>query len=214
MVVNMTMPAEHGCDHERISALVDGRLTKDEWVTVMPQLGTEDARSCWHLYHLVGDVLRSEELAACGHDQAFVARLSERLKQESVAPVPVADATPALPVTARPAANDGLFRWKMVAGVASFAAVAAIGWSAMSGIGAGQSGAQMAQRAPQTPVLSLAAAVPAEAASVSSAQIGPVMLRDARLDELLAAHRQAADGSALGSASGFLRNATFEGPGR
>ena len=42
----------------------------------------------------------------------------------------------------------------------------------------------------------------------------PVMLRDARLDELLAAHHQAAGMSGLGGASGFLRNATFEGHGR
>lgn len=214
MVVNMTISAEQRCDHEHISALVDGRLTPDEWAAVMPQLGTEDARSCWHVYHLVGDVLRSEELAACGHDQAFVARLGARLQQEGFSPARAAGATVALPVTARPAANDGLFRWKMVAGLASVAAVAAIGWSTMSGIGAGSSGAQLAQRSAQTPVLSLASALPAEAASTSSAQTGPVMLRDARLDELLAAHRQAADGSALGSASGFLRNATFEGPGR
>ena len=36
----------------------------------------------------------------------------------------------------------------------------------------------------------------------------------ARLDELLAAHRAAAGASALGNTAGFLRNATFEGPGR
>ena len=40
-----------------------------------------------------------------------------------------------------------------------------------------------------------------------------VMLRDARLDELLAAHQQA--GGASQMPSGFLRNATFEeGPSR
>jgi len=39
-----------------------------------------------------------------------------------------------------------------------------------------------------------------------------IMLRDARLDELLAAHQQA--GGASQMPSGFLRNATFEGPSR
>jgi sigma-E factor negative regulatory protein RseA len=38
------------------------------------------------------------------------------------------------------------------------------------------------------------------------------MLRDARLDELLAAHQQAGGGSQMPSS--FLRNATFEGPSR
>jgi len=40
------------------------------------------------------------------------------------------------------------------------------------------------------------------------------MIRDARLDRLLAAHRQLGGATALGTSSGFLRNATFEGPSR
>jgi sigma-E factor negative regulatory protein RseA len=53
---------------------------------------------------------------------------------------------------------------------------------------------------------SLAAATPAPAA--------PVMLRDPELDQLLAAHRQAAGVSAFGNTAGFLRAATFEGSAR
>ena len=40
------------------------------------------------------------------------------------------------------------------------------------------------------------------------------MIRDPRLDQLLAAHRQLGGGTALQAPSGFLRNATFEGPAR
>ena len=40
------------------------------------------------------------------------------------------------------------------------------------------------------------------------------MLRDARLDELLAAHKQFGGISALQMPAGFLRNATFENPAR
>jgi sigma-E factor negative regulatory protein RseA len=48
--------------------------------------------------------------------------------------------------------------------------------------------------------------------AVSSGEPGaPVMLRDPRLDELLAEHRQAVGVTALGGSTGFLRNATFEG---
>jgi sigma-E factor negative regulatory protein RseA len=39
-------------------------------------------------------------------------------------------------------------------------------------------------------------------------------VRDPRLDKLLAAHRQMGGATALGTTSGFLRNATFEGPAR
>ena len=42
----------------------------------------------------------------------------------------------------------------------------------------------------------------------------PAMIRDARLDQLLQARRQFGGGTALGTTSGFLRNATFEGPAR
>ena len=38
------------------------------------------------------------------------------------------------------------------------------------------------------------------------------MVRDARLEELLAAHKQFGATSALQEPSGFLRNATFEMP--
>ncbi len=58
------------------------------------------------------------------------------------------------------------------------------------------------------------AAQPAQAGDVVDNAEPPVMLRDPRLDELLAAHRQFGGTSALQMASGFLRNATFEPPGR
>jgi sigma-E factor negative regulatory protein RseA len=40
------------------------------------------------------------------------------------------------------------------------------------------------------------------------------LIRDARLDRYLAAHKQFAGSSALGVPSGFLRNATAEAMGR
>ena len=75
-------------------------------------------------------------------------------------------------------------------------------------------GAQLAQGAPAaTPVAQPTAR--AQATYAASTPQGN-MLRDSRLDEFLAAHRQAASASALGQAQGFLRNATFmeDGAGR
>ena len=93
------------------------------------------------------------------------------------------------------AANDGNFRWKLVAGLASATAALAVGWSVLSATGAGPfAGPQLA------------------AAPTGAPQA--VMLRDPQLDELLAAHRQHGDATALQMPTGFLRNATFEVPGR
>jgi sigma-E factor negative regulatory protein RseA len=96
-----------------------------------------------------------------------------------------------------PAANDGIFRWKLAAGVASLAAVSAIAWNAWGGLGS-DSGAQLAQASAAAQVL------------VASPQ--GVVVRDARLEELLAAHRQLGATSALQEPSGFLRNAAFDQP--
>ena len=196
---------------------MDGQLSGAQAAMAVQSMASAEARECWHVYHLVGDVLRSTDLAACGHDTAFVARLAARLQHETPAfeALP-ALARPAMLDVARPAANDGVFRWKLVAGLASFAAVAAIGWGALGSIDPQPgAGAQLARSAAPavgtTQVMALAA--PVSAAS-QAADMAPVMLRDARLDELLAAHRQTVGASALGNAAGFLRNATFEGPGR
>ena len=208
-------------EHEWVSALMDGQLRGDELQAALASMDCEGARECWQVYHLVGDVLRSPDLAAQPADSTFVARLSERLAQESRPSAPVAVPQAVLNTT-MPAANDGLFRWKMAAGLASFAAVAAVGWGMMGGAGLPLgAGAQLAQADASTrssrvvalaqPVRAASAAVPTLVAVSSGEPGAPVMLRDPRLDELLAEHRQAVGVTALGGSTGFLRNATFEG---
>jgi sigma-E factor negative regulatory protein RseA len=196
---------------EMISALADGQLRGDALDRVIHTVATDaQARDAWHAYHLIGDVLRSGHLATGTPPAAFLAGFQVRLEREQagIRRDSVADSVPAeLPVqvpevvrASGPAANDGSFRWKLVAGFASVAAVAAIGWTAVSDL-----------TRPQQPQM---AGAPARAA-VAVAERPPVMIRDPRLDEMLAAHRQLGGGaSALQSPAGFLRNATFEGPAR
>ena len=109
-------------------------------------------------------------------------------------------------VTDLPSANASVFRWKMLAGVASFALVGVVGLNLWT------------QTAPQTEtqvaVQSVAPlAVPPMTLVAADTPAG-TMLRDERLDELMAAHRQLGGHSALQVPAGFLRNATFEGPAR
>lgn len=195
---------------ELISALADGQLRGEAFARAVATVAADPAaRRTWHAYHLIGEVLRSGQPGAATAPDRFMARLAGKLAQEQpFAITTVADR--ARPVRAaahfdrkEEAANDASFRWKMVAGFASLAAVAAVGWTLVGGLGTKPGQAQLAGAQP----------APANAAVLASGERG-VMIRDARLDELLAAHRQFGGASALQNPAGFLRNATFEGHGR
>lgn len=200
---------EDALRREQLSALADGQLDGDAFAAALEFASEEDGQATWQLYQLVGDVLRSPDLAQPA-DPAFMARLRDQLALES-RPVRVAATMQTETVVSVPvqAANASVFRWKMAAGFASLAAVAAIGWSALATLQTpGASGAQLAvatdrTAAPVTPVV-----------AVADADGQQVMIRDPRLDELLAAHKQFGSTSALQMPAGFLRNATFDTTGR
>lgn len=187
---------------ELISALADGQLRGEAFARGVEVAASDPvAREAWHTYHLIGDVLRSGELAAGTLPSTFLSRLQSRLQQEQGLATGTTStqqqAEPALPQ--REAANDASFRWKLVAGFASVAAVAAIGWTVVAGLAAKPDQGQLAA---------------AGAGTVIAGSERGAMIRDPRLDELLAAHRQLGGASALQMPAGFLRNATFEGPNR
>ena len=211
-------------EREQLSALMDGQLQGGEWLQALHSAEQPEGRATWLAYHVVGDALRSTELAAHGaSSSAFLARFQQRLAQEQ--PLPAAtlqdaalqQVVPARADSALPqSANASVFRWKMLAGLASLAVVASVGWNSFDRLQQqGTSGQQLAaagtgaaRPAPaQAPVQQAAAS--AEASSSSA-----TMLRDPRLDELLAAHRQFGSTTALQMPAGFLRNATFEAPAR
>jgi sigma-E factor negative regulatory protein RseA len=184
---------------ELVSALADGQLAGDAFARGVEIASTDSAaRDAWHAYHLIGDVLRSSDLANCAPAERFLLRLQERLREE---PAGFAVSTPVITTTAPEieAANDGSFRWKVVAGAASFAAVSAIAWT-LIGSAPGREGAQ------------LAASRSAAGTVLTSSERG-VMIRDPRLDEFMSAHRQMG-GATLVAPAGYLRNATFDAPAR
>lgn len=191
---------------EMISALADGQLHGNAFAQGVEMAAMDpQARQAWLTYHLIGDVLRSGELAQ--GSSRFAERLSERLALEPAIAGALVDGkarvvgVDGVSAVDKPAANDSSFRWKMVAGFASLAAVAAIGWTVAGTLGTRPEQAQMA-------------AVPTVPGTVLATGERGTMLRDARLDELLAAHRQLGAASALQTPAGFLQNATFESPAR
>jgi sigma-E factor negative regulatory protein RseA len=199
----MMMDAMDKMDNqELISALADGQLQGDDFARAV-QVAAADARAreAWCTYHVVGEVLRTGRACAGTSPEVFLARVQQQLRQETsatAARLPLAQIA-----VRRPAAAANDWRWKLVAGVASVAAVTAVGWNVWgtSGIGSAQ---------PQLAGVSSSSGVVA----VSAENVGNTMMRDPRLDQLLQAHRQLGGGTALGTTSGFLRNATFEGPAR
>lgn len=198
---------------EQLSALADGQLQGDEFAAALAWAAEDEGRDLWGVYHLVGDVLRSSDLARPANP-AFLSRLRDELAKEASPQRPQApvelDQLDHIAAHLPDAANASVFRWKMVAGFASLAAVAAIGWTSFSQLqGAGGPGAQLAASSPER-----ATAQGAPVVAVADADGQQVMIRDPRLDELLAAHKQFGSTSALQMPAGFLRNATFETPGR
>jgi sigma-E factor negative regulatory protein RseA len=180
---------------ERLSALADGELGAGTAADMQDVFESDALHRDWNSYQVIGQVLRGEASSSISADPAFLQRLNLRLAHEKVAPallVTPGHGSMALPN--QPAANESVFRWKLVAGFASLAATLVVAWS-LVGLPAAPTGAQLAQNPPTEQVV------------VASPQ-GP-MVRDARLEELMAAHKQLG-GSSLQAPSGFLRNAGFE----
>ncbi|WP_295955457.1 sigma-E factor negative regulatory protein [Rhodoferax sp.] len=219
------MAKEHiDTPQDALSALADGQLRGEAFALAVERVAQQpEAQATWHAYHVVGDVLRSNDLAFCADDQGFLARFQNRLALEPVLASTV-NTTNLIAIAAYEssakalfdaqdksddvAANAPSFRWKMVAGVASLLAVVAVGWNVAGGLGAVPTGQQLAQVTPAAPVLQTVA----QANTVSAAP--QIMLRDARLDALMAAHKQFGGTSALQMPAGFISNATYEIPAR
>lgn len=218
-----------------LSACMDGEAADSDWLSA---LESPEGKAAWHQYHLIGEALRATA------SQPFVSSmsaLSATQTQEAAAQVvqqaramgPVGSdaqpersaqvltfphsATPGQPGSRRPeAANDGVFRWKLVAGLASVVAVMGVVWG-LSGVpgavgGAGELAMQQVPTGAGDAQVASAAA-PANAMTATNVLVSTpngAMLRDPRLEALLQAHRQAGGASALQVPAGFLRNATYQ----
>jgi len=187
---------------EVLSALADGECGSLELDAALAEFGRDETvRERWKTYHLVGELLRSPSSALQVFDPGFEQRFGRRLAFESghagevTTPAHGAELGVSATTHRRDAANDHSFYWKLVAGFASIAAVSAVGWSIVG---------------------SFAFVGPEWAFAPSSEQIliatpQGEMVRDARLQQWMEAHRQVG-ASASQIPSGFLRSAIFESP--
>jgi sigma-E factor negative regulatory protein RseA len=211
----------------RLSALVDGELDADEaGIACKDWRDSAESRSSWHAYHLIGDVLRSEDLASDpSSDLRFIEAFRSRLAQEPVvlAPRPLENGR----ASRRSSVVRSLFgggAWRvpsaLAAGVVAVGGVLLVMRAPDSEQGEGQASVEVsrsaAQAAPERSVLA-AASLPASVPAVVEPEVfvaNGKLIRDARLDRYLTAHKQFAGSSALGVPSAFLRNATADATDR
>jgi sigma-E factor negative regulatory protein RseA len=185
----------------------DPALTRDEqarlWLSacadgdaqaVVPacQLWRDDAgaRQTWHRYQLIGDVMRSDELASApARDAAFLARLLVRLAAEPVALAPAARRAPETAPAGRPA-------WRLPAALAaSFVLVA--GAFTVARLGPVPAGAEFAAGGSPAAVLA--------AADARADNGGAALITDPRLDEFLRAHQAMGGGMQAAAPGSSLR---------
>jgi sigma-E factor negative regulatory protein RseA len=191
---------------EWLSTLIDGEATAsaaDE--ACRDWRGTPALRRDWHAYHLIGDVLRSEELSSTSErDAAFLGRLREQLRDE---PVPLA--VPAAPHAARPR------RWVGAAAVAAGFAVVGVSTVVLRGANDGPTGwnAPLVVSQPDRTDTVRRVTSSAAPASARTLVIDGQVIRDTRLDAYFEAHRGAV-GAGTAVPGGALRSVDLLVPQR
>jgi sigma-E factor negative regulatory protein RseA len=193
-----TVEFENVSLQEQLSALHDGELSASQAAAlVSASLADSTVMQQWRSMSMIGSILREQQNSA-------------------VARPAVVQSEGAVGLPAQEAANDGVFRWKMVAGLAAFAAVGSLAWGLLGNLGekAGVQNAVMAQNQSAPATSASAASASGQGLIAVGGQVAGqevTMIRDPRLDELLAAHKQFGGSSALQQPAGSLRSVSLGG---
>ena len=181
---------------EQWSALHDGELSGDAALAlVRASLQDDSLMQQWRSMSVVSQVMREQSSMRVERSALHVA--------SALAPhTAQADSLAHL----RQAANSS--RWRMVAGFSALAALSSLIWGLLGGTGAdAPSSAVLASHPSTTAVLvSTQGATGASSLGASAAGSEAVMIRNPRLDEFLAAHKQFGGVSALQQPAGSLRS--------
>lgn len=191
---------------ERLSAFVDGELNAGEHPDGMFAELDQEGRTAWSAYHLIGDVLRSDDLAMSpAASQSFMAGFAARFESE--------------PHVLAPAAHTGTsrvrgllaLRHRVLPSLAVAAAAATLTWIVvpqMRGVGL-PGGAQVAALSSHGDGVERVAM---NTAPVQTAAADSNIIRDARLDEYLEAHQQFAQQPVMSDSMPLIRAAAIATP--
>jgi len=200
--MNRDVPTDPGQQRQALSALMDG----DGSAADDALRGWRDdarARADWHAYHLIGELMRSDDVQCAPlHDAQFLSGLRVRLALEPVVLAPAALTRP--DASARPGRSSRTWVRSMAV-AAGFAAVAGVLVVMRPG---GPEGAAQ----DRSPLLANQGVAPSASAAAPGTE--GRLIRSAELDRYLAAHRQYNNTSALAAPGGVLRNAAATAPGR
>jgi sigma-E factor negative regulatory protein RseA len=191
-------PTDRDSDRAALSSMADGEAGSSMQERCLALwAGDAHARARWRDYQLIGDVLRSRELAReSEHDAEFLSSLRARLAREPVLlrPAGVAAAAPVRRTRAWAVPMAALAGVTAVAGV-----VMVLRTSAPQGV------------VPSVLATGGGAALPVATASPNTLTPLPQavsgrLIRDARLERYFAAHRQSANGAALQMPGAVVRS--------
>ena len=204
---SVSMQSQASSRGERLSAFVDGELFGEEHLNLDKFLsGLDDKdRAAWSSYHLIGDALRSDDLAVSpATSSAFLNGFAARFENE-----PHVLAPAAMPVARRLLA----LRRRVVPAFAVAAAAATLTWIVvpqLQGVPGGP-GAQLAsvhgdsvQRVAMVPVPTVAQPIAQDAN----------IIRDASLDQYLEAHQQFAQQPVMAGSMPVIRAASVSTQGQ
>jgi sigma-E factor negative regulatory protein RseA len=215
---------------DHLSALCDGEATPEATAALLQQWAEDAAvRRRWHAYSLVGDVMRSGDLASCAeHDAAFVDRWRARMASEGLldATGPASASTSATRSVAV-ASDHSLATGPGGTAIATPQETTAAKvidlaeargrfqrrlrrWSAPLGIAAGIMLVASVVFVSHTPEGGEGDPVALAAQDGAVRVLDRAARRDPRFDPYLAAHKQFQPVTAFGSNAGPLRSAAYE----
>jgi sigma-E factor negative regulatory protein RseA len=182
---------------EQISAFADAELPGEHVDILLAALRNKEEKADWDIYHQIGDVLRSDDMAT-ELSPEFAARLSARLDAE---PTIIAPSAVAPDPDSNRAAVGKAKRWALPS-MAAAAAMATVAFFATPQLMVAFKG----NNEDTDPAAKMAAGTSTPAVVAASASEG-VVLRDPRIDDYLMAHQRISP--SVYSTAQFARSANF-----
>jgi sigma-E factor negative regulatory protein RseA len=182
---------------EQISALADDELSGEHIDVVLAALRNKEGKTDWDIYHQIGDVLRSDDMAV-DLSPGFASRLSARLEAEPTIVAPVLVRAGEGDVTV-PSVGKAR-RWALPS-MAAAAAMATVAFFTTPQLMVALKGDDDASG----PAVKIASGMDAGMATASASE--GVVLRDPRIDDYLMAHQRISP--SVYSTAQFARSANF-----